>query len=586
MLLSRAARSLRRLPALNSMSCCQPSCRTGSAGHSARHAASTSHAACEAADPAPAGATTTPAASQPAAPSSRPASAAQQQAAAPSPPGFARTFYKRPLNPPAIAFSSQGGRRLFAEALAGGTAEAFFPLVEQFRTQDEPAFCGLASLAMVLNALSIDPRRAWKGPWRYYSEALLDCCRDLERVKEEGIVLAQAACLARCNGAGVSLVQPPPVEEGEGGGGGEGAPAVDAARAAFRAAVEASCAGRPGAGFLIASYSRAAVGQTGDGHFSPIAAFHAGGGGAAAGGGAGGGGGGGPEEEGGPGPEPARVLVLDTARFKYPPHWLPLDSLFAAMRPPDAVTGEPRGWLGLVPAAVRASVLFSLASPGGGGEGEAGAGGGGGEAGGGEGEAGPTAADLAAARAFAASLPSAPPATLEAALAALPLGAVARLVQVRAAGGDEGAPQGAPVPTPTSEDAHLGPAAPAPSCHIPAAADALLAEMRGTGGLVEGLAGALDAAHPPGRCAGRAAAEGRGGLLPERVALFLAALPSGVWAGAGPGVAASVTPHPGSLAEVEAAYLARQWAELPELERLGAACAAACACGVGVGEAA
>jgi len=30
---------------------------------------------------------------------------------------------------------------------------------------DEPAFCGLASLAMVLNALSIDPRRTWKV-WR------------------------------------------------------------------------------------------------------------------------------------------------------------------------------------------------------------------------------------------------------------------------------------------------------------------------------------------------------------------------------------------------------------------------------------
>lgn len=37
-------------------------------------------------------------------------------------------------------------------------------------TQDEPAFCGLASLAMVLNALAIDPRRIWKGAWRWFHE--------------------------------------------------------------------------------------------------------------------------------------------------------------------------------------------------------------------------------------------------------------------------------------------------------------------------------------------------------------------------------------------------------------------------------
>ena len=67
--------------------------------------------------------------------------------------------------------------------------------------------------------------------------------------------------------------------------------------------------------------------------------------------------------------------------------------------------------------------------------------------------------------------------------------------------------------------------------------------------------------------------------MAERVALFLAALPPSTWAGAGPGVAAAVTPHPGSLAAAEASYLSRPWRELPELERLGDVCAAACACG-------
>ena len=64
-------------------------------------------------------------------------------------------------------------------------------------TQDEPAFCGLASVAMVLNALSVDPRRVWKGPWRYFHEQLLDCCLPLEAVKRIGITLEQVGPLLR-----------------------------------------------------------------------------------------------------------------------------------------------------------------------------------------------------------------------------------------------------------------------------------------------------------------------------------------------------------------------------------------------------
>ena len=44
---------------------------------------------------------------------------------------------------------------------------------------------------MVLNTLQIDPRRAWKGPWRWFHEEMLDCCLPIARVVEEGIVLDQ-----------------------------------------------------------------------------------------------------------------------------------------------------------------------------------------------------------------------------------------------------------------------------------------------------------------------------------------------------------------------------------------------------------
>jgi hypothetical protein len=89
-------------------------------------------------------------------------------------------------------------------------------------TQDEPAFCGLASLAMVLNALSIDPRRTWKGSWRWFHEKLLDCCLPLDKVAAEGIVLSQVGVWVGVRVAGA----------GYGAGRGQGA-AAGAAGALF-----------------------------------------------------------------------------------------------------------------------------------------------------------------------------------------------------------------------------------------------------------------------------------------------------------------------------------------------------------------
>ena len=79
----------------------------------------------------------------------------------------AQGFYRRSLPDSAIAFSSVEGRQIFREALALGGMEGYFALAEQFHTQAEPAFCGLGSLVVVLNALSIDPGRIWKGVWRW-----------------------------------------------------------------------------------------------------------------------------------------------------------------------------------------------------------------------------------------------------------------------------------------------------------------------------------------------------------------------------------------------------------------------------------
>lgn len=99
------------------------------------------------------------------------------------------SLYRRSLpSPPAIDFSSAEGKvrssliqllmlhirsviqvkvfivflqKIFKEAVQKGTMEGYFSLISYFQTQSEPAFCGLASLSMVLNAL--DSQRKWKG---------------------------------------------------------------------------------------------------------------------------------------------------------------------------------------------------------------------------------------------------------------------------------------------------------------------------------------------------------------------------------------------------------------------------------------
>lgn len=227
------------------------------------------------------------------------------------------TFHRRPLPPALIALSSGEGRRLFAEALAAGTMEGYFAIAEHFQTQAEPAYCGLTSLTVALNSLGIDPGRPWKGPWRWFDENMLDCCVALDEVRARGITLDELACLARCNGARAEVER-----------------AADHPLAALRRQVArmASAADGPR---LLASYARGALEQTGEGHFSPVAGYHAG---------------------------RDLALVLDVARFKYPPHWVAIADLHAATRTIDPATGRSRGWIVLSRAARSAAFAMQVRS--------------------------------------------------------------------------------------------------------------------------------------------------------------------------------------------------------------------------------
>mmetsp|Transcript_5084 Transcript_5084/g.7018 ORF Transcript_5084/g.7018 Transcript_5084/m.7018 type:complete len:367 (+) Transcript_5084:62-1162(+) len=251
-----------------------------------------------------------------------------------------RSFHQRVLPPSCIAFSSSEGRQRLKESLNAGTAETFFPLSENFRTQDDPTYCGISTLVMCLNALSIDPERVWKGIWRWFAEDMLECCISLEEVREKGTTLEQIAHLARCNGAKT------PISGGKSHGILRGNElTVETLRSIVREICrlgpwckrinnyencqggDKNCIGPcDGAdfcdqdskqpGIIIVSYSRKTLGQTGDGHFSPVAAFH----------------------------EPSdSCLIMDVARFKYPPYWISIQTLYDAIQPIDSTTKKPRG---------------------------------------------------------------------------------------------------------------------------------------------------------------------------------------------------------------------------------------------------
>eukprot|EP00622_Pseudochattonella_farcimen_P002825 FR737858.1.p1 GENE.FR737858.1~~FR737858.1.p1 ORF type:complete len:298 (+),score=24.31 FR737858.1:65-958(+) len=210
-----------------------------------------------------------------------------------------RGFYKRSLPEGLVSYSSAAGKKLFDEAFRAGHLESYFPLSEQFITQNEPAFCGLGSLAMVLNALKVDPLRQWKGPWRWFTEETLECCcRSLDVIRQKGITLDEFQEIAHAHGATAPVFRPGIIDED-----------------VFRRDIIRSVSGNQG--HMVVSFWRPALGQTGTGHFSPVAGYHA---------------------------ESDRALVLDVARFKYPSYWVPVTKLWTALLPLDDETGKSRGY--------------------------------------------------------------------------------------------------------------------------------------------------------------------------------------------------------------------------------------------------
>ena len=202
-----------------------------------------------------------------------------------------------PLPQNLTGFSTHDGEADFAESDA---REAYFPLASNFLTQKTQAYCGVASIVMVLNALNVPaPPVPEYAPYRTFTQDNVlseqtDAVLPRETLARQGMTLDQIG--------GILATEPVKAEVHH---------AADSSVDEFRKLASAYL-GEPGH-FVLVNYLRKAIGEQTGGHISPLAAYDG---------------------------KADRFLILDVARYKYPPVWVKTIDIFDAMNTPDAANGD------------------------------------------------------------------------------------------------------------------------------------------------------------------------------------------------------------------------------------------------------
>jgi hypothetical protein len=208
-------------------------------------------------------------------------------------------------------FDSEQGQKFFFESDA---LQAYFAIAENFVTQKTQAYCGVASIVIVLNSLHVPaPTSTEYKPYRTFTQDNVldehtDAILPREVLSRQGMTLDQLGALLALHPASIEIHH-----------------AADGGLDAFRASARAYLAAKDH--FVIVNYLRKAIGQVVGGHISPLAAYDA---------------------------KSDRFLVLDVARYKYPPVWVRTADLFNAMNTTDAANdNRTRGYVLVAKAAVQ-----------------------------------------------------------------------------------------------------------------------------------------------------------------------------------------------------------------------------------------
>ncbi|MFN9530433.1 MAG: phytochelatin synthase family protein [Cyanobacteriota bacterium] len=227
--------------------------------------------------------------------------------AAPLASSLAQAYGKTGTAPAAqqlIPFADPAGQDL--RILASGQGD-YGPLAQWFETQANLASCGVASAVMVLNSLAVEaPPVQGYGSYRFWTQAKAFSIPGSRGFVRAEVVAQEGMTLAQLQGW---LAQHPQLVV-------ERFHADRLSLAQWRALLRRSL--KDPQDRLLVNYNRSAMGQAGEGHISPVAAYD---------------------------PHSDRTLILDVARYRYPPVWVSADILWHAMRTTDSSSGRSRGLL-------------------------------------------------------------------------------------------------------------------------------------------------------------------------------------------------------------------------------------------------
>ena len=209
-----------------------------------------------------------------------------------------------PLSSNLIGFNTPESEQLL---MTSKSRADFFPLSMQFVSQDNLAYCGVASIVMVLNSLKIPAPET--PEYRRYKVFTQDNFFDnpktqkvvpQKKVARSGMTLQQlGGLLGSYDGVKVKVYH-----------------AGDSSLAEFRKLAVENL--KQPDNFILVNYLRKEIGQQRGGHISPIAAYHQG---------------------------TDRFLILDVSRYKYPPVWVKAADLYKAMNTVDSSYNKTRGFV-------------------------------------------------------------------------------------------------------------------------------------------------------------------------------------------------------------------------------------------------
>jgi hypothetical protein len=202
--------------------------------------------------------------------------------------------------PTVIYWNTETGKAIRARMPADAD---YWQLAPVFVAQKTQSYCAVASAVTVLNALPIKrPVDPVYAPYAYFTQhdfftPAVSRIIDAETVLKQGMTREQMAETLRAQGVHAKSIAGDTLDD-----------------AGLRALLQKAL-GNDGR-FVLANYLRQSLGQVGGGHWSALAAYDA---------------------------QTDRVLILDVAKYKYPPSWVGIATLRKAIATIDTTSHQPRG---------------------------------------------------------------------------------------------------------------------------------------------------------------------------------------------------------------------------------------------------